>query len=541
MLPVFSEQKTGKSEQAECRSKELLQNALFDRATDQLEPGRTSSLYHSGAVGGPNASQGFERKAFANPWSFILTIEGTIAFSGSVTRRLASNSFQGVFPFQTRTSGSDADSLSLGESGGREVWLPLWQRFFRFSELRSLLSEGRSDWKGKFADRGVDFAKAVASLGIDRGVSSFARYAILKGRVGGENYCTAAHLGRFDVRVREDVHLLREADGWIDLYRRACSEKAPARFAAALRRIDSSVFDFCQHGGTERFQGILIALGRAEREISHTGGKVGRDGNCPPLHGLSADWVRAADDQSAEFQIAAALASIQAEPGKYPGLRGNLEPLVPKERLPKWLADTPTAVWNRGSLSANLLAVLERRLLDAERLSLDCPPLFATRHAQPQAIAAFLAGHLDESRIEDLLWGLVCCKISSRSRPFRGSAVVVPLPRAWLLLKGVFSGIRRDMPAPVSLDPSQRHIWDALRNVDPDPRILHLLRAGSTEEALTLAARRCRHADLSPAAIDWAAAAPPSSALSHLAAALLIPIEPRAMVLLWQEIARPVQ
>ena len=516
-----------------------IDDCLFARGNARLEP-VSIGQFSPGHVGGPNATQGFVRDSAINPWDFILMIEGAPLMAGAISRRCRSTSSRKpTFPFSVYPTACDSNSVTATDSNSArgEVWLPLWEKYLLLSELLQIFGEGRAEWNGAQSRTSVDFAKAAAIFGVDRGISSFTRHSFLQRN--GLSYL-AAPLGRFDVRVREDVHLLREADGWIDRYRNACCDTSPARFASALRRIDSSVFDFCQHGETERFQAILIALGRAEREISLTVGKVGKDGNCRPLHGLSSDWVRAADDHSAEFQIAAALASIQGVPGKYPSLRGNLEPLDPKERLPKWLAATPTAVWNRGSLAANLLAVLERRLLDTERLSLDYPPLIATSHAHPQAIAAFLAGHLDESRIEDLLWGLLCCEIPSMSRPAPGTRVV-PLPRSWLLLKAVFSGIGRDMPAPGSLDPSQRHIWDALRNVHPDPRILHLLRANSAGEALTLAARRCRHADLSPAAIDWTAAAPPSSVCSHLAAALLIPIEPRAMVRLWQQIARPVQ
>lgn len=544
VLPDFDAQKSSKNPGfltlSASRSQNLLANALFEESVEGLEAGRTSSLYNAGAVGGANAGQGFERKAYANPWAFILTIEGCIAFASSVSRKLAATAQNATFPFQTRASATFADSLADKESVGREIWLPIWSRMCSYKELKLLLSEGRADWQGSPAHRGVDFAKAVASLGVDRGIDTFARYGIVKGRVGGDNYHTAAFLGRFDVRSRENVHLLREADAWIERFRNACTDKAPARFPAALRRLDSAVFDYCRFGGTDRFQAILIALGHTERLLAGSP-KFRADAWLHPLRGLSSDWVSAADDHSPEFEIAVALAGIRGDSGD-PGIRTNLEPIARSNKGGlDWNDDSTDAVWSRGDLAANLAAVLERRVLAWKKDSLPAPPLASCRSVRPATLSAFLHDELDDEKIESLLWGLLGCRIEPRpatAEP-RPPVDAPPLPRIYPLLKTAFTGLHHQSLRPKNLEPREAALWEKLILVRPDARLLQLLRAGNLPEASTLAARRARHADLIPADIDWQSDPPPAGLdPTRLAAALLLPISPQTLLHLWALLAR---
>jgi CRISPR-associated protein Csx17 len=80
-----------------------LSNALFGSPAPALKPGRTASLFDSGAVGGPNAGQGMERDALLNPWNFILALEGTLCLAGAVARRHGTNLGElPAFPFSVR-------------------------------------------------------------------------------------------------------------------------------------------------------------------------------------------------------------------------------------------------------------------------------------------------------------------------------------------------------------------------------------------------------------------------------------------------------
>ncbi len=516
-----------------------IESSLYARGNAALAP-LSIGQFSPGHIGGPNATQGFEGSSALNPWDYVLMIEGTPLLAGSISRRCRTAQFgKAAFPFTVLPTAQDSDSVETKDSNSArgELWLPLWPKFLSLAELRQLFGEGRAEWGRSQSRTSVDFAKAVAGFGVDRGIASFSRHAFLQ-RNGLAFLSTP--VGRFDVHAQDHVHLLREADPWIERFRRACTDKAPARFTNALRRIDSAVFDYCRFGGTERFQAILIALGQAERELSNAR-KFREAAFLHPLQRLSSDWVTAADDGSPEFQIAATLAGIRGVKGHPLGLRANLEPVAasPKGSL-EWSPDSPAVVWNRSDLYANLSAVLARRLLDTERLSLPHLPIASTRHAHPTTLAAFLAGDLDEAKIESLLWGLLACRIEWQPATLPESLKTnppPPLPRAYCLLKLLFTGLHSDSPPPKNLDPDQAAAWESLRSLTPDPRVFALLNANRPGEALDLAIRVLRNRGLPDAGIDWTREALlPDPA--PLAAALLIPIATDDLAPLWKTIQR---
>lgn len=494
--------------------------------------------FSPGDIGGPNATQGFEGSSTINPWDYILLIEGTPLLAGAIYRRCRAAQFgKAAFPFTVLPTSQDSDSVERKDSNTArgEVWLPLWHKLLRLAELERLFGEGRAEWSGGQSRTSVDFAKAVAAHGVDRGITSFSRHGFLQ-RNGLAFLATP--LGRFDVRARENVHLLRQTDAWNERFRRACTDKAPVRFPAALRRLDSAVFDYCRFGDTERFQAILIALGHAERLLA--GSLKFRDSAyLKPLANLAADWVSAADDHSPEFEIAVALAGIRGE-SPDPGLRANLEPVARSVKGGlDWHDSSTDAVWTRGDLTANLAAVLERRVLAWKKDNLPAPPLTSCRSVRPATISAFLHGELDDEKIEALLWGLICCRIEPRpaDADSRQPVDAPPLPRIYPLLKTAFTGLHRDSTRPKHLDPRQTALRENLITVCPDARLLQLLRAGNLAEACTLAARRARHADLTPADCNWEHETLITDS-NRLAAALLLPIHPLSLMNLWKLITR---
>lgn len=531
VLPDFDPQR--KKQKGSSRT--LLENALWGINTSKLVPERTSSLYDAGACGGANAGQGFERIALANPWNFILCLEGTLLFAGAISRRQAAGEKgRATFPFQARLTTTSLDSSTEKEKEGREIWLPLWGKRASLSEIIMIFTEGHVSIGTRQADRGVDFARAVAGLGIDRGIRAFHRYAIVKGRIGGDNYNTSAHLGCFDVCCRSHVDLIREIDAWLDLFRSAASDgKAPPRFKSTLRQIESSIFAFCQYGGVSRFADIMCALGRAERELAN-GEKFRTHNNLRPLAGLSPKWIEAAYDGSAEFEIALALAGIYDSANKIGPLCVNLN-LAPvksekyKQNSPYavWTETGREVVWNSADLVRNLAAILERRLTDGKREGCERLPIAYRRTASLNAVSAFLAGETDDERIAELLWGLVL--IDHRQTYPRLERCVIdapPLPRSYALLKLLFQ------PRPL-----KTVAGDVA--VKPEMSILPLLRAKRPAEACATAIRRLRASGLIPMAggtfrdQQWFA-----SDAMRLAAALLIPVSQQDTDLLMNMVIR---
>ena len=85
--------------------------------------------------------------------------------------------------------------------------MPLWSARFSIDELRCLLTEGRAALNGKPTRDGLDFARAVAQLGIDRGIDGFQRYAFLM-RSG--KAFLATPLNRMKVqRILPRIHIVR--------------------------------------------------------------------------------------------------------------------------------------------------------------------------------------------------------------------------------------------------------------------------------------------------------------------------------------------
>jgi len=538
VLPDFDAQRDTGVWRDDMACRAGLRASLFrEPSTFRIEK-RTSSLFDSGAVGGPNATQGMERESLSNPWDMILALEGTISFAGAATKRLGLNAHKGAFPFQVSASVTSGDGLAEKERAGTELWLPLWTRPARSEEVLALLREGRAQCGPRSARNGVDMARAIASLGVDRGIAAFGRYAILKGRVGGENYNTAASLGRFYVAERPHVDLLREVDPWLDRFRRAAGDKdPPPRFASAVRRIDSAIFEFCKYGGAAFFQNIVVALGLAERELANAERfREEEEKELRPVAGLSSAWIEAAADGSPEFTVARSLACVyDPEQKKIGPLRANLEAVDWNNHCRAWAEKERCVVWNAADLATNLANVLQRRMMDGERARCEHLPLDSPFPVELDTIAAFLAGDLDDERIEELIWGLMLIKSgggakdgrADQSRDREGAVRApeqgdlpqalpqAPLPRHYALLKLLYlprplvperqidkkgrpvvvwrlAKFRRDVANP------QRKRLESGIIIRPEPRVLPLLRAGRIGEACRIAAQRLRVSGLSP-------------------------------------------
>src|SRR5690606_37348983 len=106
-------------------------------------------------------------------------------------------------------------SSSEFDEGRGEMWFPLWVNPVNFQSLSQLICEGRVRVGCRNARNGLDFARAVSGLGVDRGISAFERYGIQK-RNGDAHF--AVPLGRFEVRSNPDVEMLDTIDPWLNIF-----------------------------------------------------------------------------------------------------------------------------------------------------------------------------------------------------------------------------------------------------------------------------------------------------------------------------------
>lgn len=475
----------GRGEETETRLRAALLGGSYADTSEAAAIGQFSP----GRAGGPNMTAGLEGDGRVNPWDYVLMIEGTLVFAAAVVRRLESGARgAAAAPFQFRVSSVGYGSASPGEqesARAAELWLPMWPAPASIGELRALFAEGRLEVRGRRARNGLDAARAVASLGVDRGVDRFQRFAILN-RFG-RNYF-ACPIGLLRVRQLERTDLLHELDAVFDSTR-GISDPGPV-ISAAVRRLESAVFDACQ---VDRpLIEVLAALGSLDQAVSRSAKAREKVREIGPL---SPEWLNAADDSTPEFRIAAAFASWR-------DLREDL-----------------ATSWSHRGVFENLAEVALRRVRSETRAR----PLEGLPFVTAEALDALLLGHIDEPRIQDLLFGLSLL----RELPMPSQGRFAPTFR-----NPVFAALR------AATSPSFVEFFTKGGRGDSEAAthpflktaasILVRVRAGDTQGALELALRQSRASGMEVVAPIRAAGRRGMGEIAALLAALVIPL-PRAL------------
>lgn len=435
-------------------SRSALEAALFDEPTPELASAAVGQ-FSPGDAGGPNATTGFAGASLVNRWDFVLMLEGAVLFAAAATRRLGSAAGGALgYPFAVRPTSAGTDTGTLVEEGTTrgEIWMPLWSRPMTLSELQHLLSEGRATVGARLARDGLDFARAVASLGIDRGISSFQRYQFVMR--SGKAYL-ATPVGRRPVPEEPIAHLLSDLDrgGYLDRLRRyARQDTAAGSIKRLVRRLEDGIFDLTRQQDPRTVQAVLVALGEIQAAVA---GSAGAREALPSLHELRSEWANEGNDRSRAYRIACALAGMHAReltregrptPRHADARRGELLPM--RAHLVAlnpdgagWKADSTLAVWRGGLLERSLAEVVSRRLLATDDLGLAEKPFFGTYAAPAADVDAYLRGDVEPSRVEALLFGLAFVRIPAALQwdaPV-GDSGAAALPAAFWVLKLLFT------------------------------------------------------------------------------------------------------
>jgi CRISPR-associated protein Csx17 len=357
--------------------------ALFgDPHRGTLQPAAVGQFMPA-LVGGTNMTAGLKGESGVNPWDFILALEGALTFAGAAVRRLDAARYSSAsFPFHVNASqiGYGTSATPDGKQARCELWLPLWPAPCTFPEIATLFGEARLEVGRRRATSGLDAARALATLGVDRGVDRFERLGVL--RRNGLSYL-AAWLGAFAVHAVPRVGLLVELDGWLESIQRV--EEIRQDVSAGLRRLEEAIFEACRRDGP--LTATLAAIGNLERALSES---VKSRRAVRPLRSLSAAWHEAADDGSPEFAVASAVASW--------GIRQSLEPIEGN----RW-SERIRPEWTSGSALQNIVGIARRRIIAAESGSL---PLDGRPTTSAYALRRLLGGALDLDRLRDLVFGL---------------------------------------------------------------------------------------------------------------------------------------
>jgi CRISPR-associated protein Csx17 len=506
-------------------SKQFLERALrLTLATTPLARALVNSVLFGGPVpgagdtlagqffpagnGGTNAGAGFDGRSAANEWDYLLAIEGSLLFAGVAARRLDSSTSGAAFPFAVRVdtagyaSAADADR----EASRSEVWLPLWTQPTGLVGVHALLAEGRVRVDRADATRTTDVARAIASLGISRGIIGFERTAFFT-RNGNMHY--SAPVGRWDVAAQPRGELLDDIIPWVRTYGSYARDKAaPKAVTSAARTIDEAILGVCRAGSEPlRWQALLVALGRAETALMGSPSKVGDPKRkLAPLPPLRPNWLDAANDGTSEFRLAAALAGqeVVLHSGGQETFTNVRAHWIPLDRsraarrahgdrrparfatLARGLLDDPDVVCKGEDLERDCIALVRRRVQIAPTLStrdLGVAPTPATA-ASLADVAAFLTGRVDDDRILSLARPLMAIAWWEKERPVLRKPSCEELDATYAVIRVAHASGSLDRREPLTI------------RLDPEP--IARLAAGDLAAAIAVCLRRLRASGLSP-------------------------------------------
>lgn len=507
-----------------------LAHALFGDGRPALSR-EMVGMFDPGGAGGEGVGD-----TLVNPWDFLLLVEGTLLFAGGTARRMGfDQGGKSAMPFTVQATLAGFGSAADGETTKGEVWTPIWRRPTHLREVRQLLAEGRATWAHRQSRTAVDFARAVGSLGVDRGIDQFVRHSI------GQRYGQmdlAVPVGRVDVRERAGLPVLQQLDRWLGSVRNLSA--MPTGIARQLRRVDQAIFEVATKATSANFQELLVAVSDLDRAIARSGQT--REQVRPVSRLSSTDWLPLLDDHSIEFSLARGFASLREgsnESASHSALRAMIEPVhtSTKGGLEWTEATAPVDGIGARPILEVLGRCAARRAIEAQRGDDDKATtgpgvVIGFDYAEPVPIGvarSFYAGSFDLSRFEHLLLALMCLDWARTSiSPSKSAFLRILHPPAFSVLApfGHSRPIAHDRLGEIRLAADRR--WPAM------------LLANKTEQVLSEALRRLSIVHLSPPPVS-----PSVMAIgvdpAHLAASLLLPLFPQGVVsLLDDTTAQPV-
>ncbi|MGH9276720.1 MAG: type I-G CRISPR-associated protein Cas8g1/Csx17 [Acidimicrobiales bacterium] len=469
----------------------LLRSSLFGGDPGPLPDG-SSGPYDPGAGGGVNSAPTGEASAIVNPWDYVLMFEGGLLFASGAARRLGSDVGRAAVPFCVDVSRVGDVVLGKGEDIRTEVWAPIWRRPATAAEVARFIGEGRAEWGRRAARDGVDFARAAATLGVDRGIDAFVRHGLVQ-RFG-KQYLAIA-LDRVDVGRQPEVTITTQVDGWLEDVKRG---NVPGALESALRRVEGALYRAATSLGPPAgaLQDVLYELACAEQVIAR--GSEPKDRARRPIERLRAQkWLPLLDDGSPEFRLAAAMASGRDRSGE------SLALLLRRVRLDRlgrleWRGGPPLVDGiGRRPVTSVLALALVRRAVEREPSDESGEPgelhfgFSFGLQAALNDVAALVGRHIQEDRLSRLLQGMLLLDWRGYSSTIiaNGRHTLVPP-----MLAAVGPALSGQTLERIGRDGVRIEVRLGIEQTWP-----RLLATGHAEEVAALALRRLHIAGLAPA------------------------------------------
>jgi CRISPR-associated protein Csx17 len=367
-----------------------------------------------------------------NPWDFVLLIDGALLFAGAATRQLqVQHAASLAFPFHARAAGGHDTLATPDEAKSRdELWLPLWNHASSLREVRGLIAEGRAKvGQGahqRSAQSGLDFARAVSQLGVDRGLIGFQRFGFHE-RNGLAYFATP--LGRYDAVEVASARLIDEVDAWFQRLRRSAQgERVPVQVARATRALENAFFAVTRNLDASE---ALLALGDAERALGDALAFTKKAGLPPIAQRLSEGWSTLVGN-SVEARLGVCL-------GQRLGFRRRLLPIDVDKPWQWGRADDAGFVFSERPLIDNLHALLQRDDIEAQQRETKSPDDKENIKAfcYLSDITRFIDGDVDDVVVER--WARAASLLSKPPR-FDDHHDAIGVPATFAVLRLVHSG-----------------------------------------------------------------------------------------------------
>jgi CRISPR-associated protein Csx17 len=474
------------------------------------------------------------RDGQVTPWAMALACEAFPLLQGSPSRQLGRfRRATGAFPFVTTAAAPEV----AGEAGRcvGEVWLPVWDRPMTLPEVSTLFSRGRAEVRGRGATTAPAFAAAVLQRGVDAGIREFRRFVLL--HTTSEN--------TFESRLASVVPVASGADAALaEALNRALvlRDSLPAERKKGQRwlyqglrgPLDRALVELAEAPSAERacsvVDAMVTALRKVDRNRAHRAAK-------PPVQFqlLPGMWAASlldehGDSARPETRLALAIATLRPGVSISPAEKRSVGPFLPywlgveaqdiRGRFWRFPESVPfRRVWGAGSLPANFIGVLQRRLVEEEPEAE--PPFGASYRADLGDIALWLRGETDEAELERWLLRLSFFDwdnaATANLRNFMGQPEPIPIADGTLALFGLFKPLFESFLLKQLLPAGSRR---KTAKAGPLPQLVAQLARGDVSSAVELATSAYRGAGVTPASLPRSFAA---SNCPRLLAALLIP------------------
>ena len=395
---------------------------------------------------------GTARAAFRNgkitPWAMALCCEAFPLFAGQSSRRLASRAASlAAFPFLSEAS-APREEGACGQIEA-EFWAPVWTRPMTWAEVTALFARGRAEVGGRGAVTPAALSAAVIQRGVDAGIAEFRRFTL--------EHTTSPKT--FESRLADIIPVARRTDEALSAAV-GCALNLRDRLPADHRKgtrwvyqglrgpLDAALLDLAAARSPETARALVdemfAVLARVDRNRTFREKKLRFDA-------LPAAWAPqlfdAAGAVPSEARLALALASLvgTSDGSCLPWLAYRLGVEPAGRRVWGVPESTPfRRVWGGADLTADLAAVLRRRLVDIKTTDPANvpPPCDARLRVGLADVAAFLVGGVDEAALGRWLdrFGLFDWSAPGAElrRLLPSSARIVSAPDGPLLLHAFF-------------------------------------------------------------------------------------------------------